>query len=86
LSLILNPSVRTMALRSTQPLTEISTRSISVGDKRGRCVSLKTLPPSCAVVMKSGNRNFLETSVPVQACNGTVLPLLKCSHSAVVCP
>jgi len=33
------------------------------------------LPPSCAVVMKSGKRNFLEPSGPVQACNGTALPL-----------
>ena len=77
LSLTLNPSVRTMALRSTQPLTEISTRSISVLDKRGRCVRLKTLPTSCAVVMKSGNRNFLKSSGPLQDCNGTVLPLCK---------
>ena len=29
------------------------------------------LPPSCAVVTKSGNLNFLEPSGPVQACNGT---------------
>ena len=34
---------------------------------------LTTLPPSCAVVMKSGNLNFLETSGPLQACNGTAL-------------
>ena len=33
------------------------------------------LPLSCAVVMKSGNLNFLEPSGPVQACNGTALPL-----------
>ena len=33
------------------------------------------LPPSCAVVTKSGNLNFLEPSGPVQACNGTDLPL-----------
>jgi len=33
------------------------------------------LPPSCAIVTKSGNLNFLEPSGPVQACNGTVLPL-----------
>jgi len=32
------------------------------------------LPPSCAVVMKSGNLNFQEPFVPVQACNGTALP------------
>ena len=31
-------------------------------------VILKTLPPSCAVVMKSWNLNF-------QACKGTALPL-----------
>jgi len=33
------------------------------------------LPPSCAVVTKSGNLNFLEPSGPVQVCNGTALPL-----------
>jgi len=33
------------------------------------------LPPSCAVVTKYGNLNFLEPSGPVQACNGTALPL-----------
>ena len=33
------------------------------------------LPSSCAVVMKSGNPNFLEPSAPVQACNGIALPL-----------
>jgi len=33
------------------------------------------LPPSCAVITKSGNLNFLEPSGPVQACNGTALPL-----------
>ena len=32
------------------------------------------LPPSCAVVMKSGNLNFLEPSGPLRACNGTDLP------------
>ena len=34
------------------------------------------LPPSCAVVTKPGNLKFLEPSGPVQACNGTDLPLL----------
>ena len=63
-----------MALGSTQPLTEISTRSISWG-KGGRCIRLTTLPPSCAVVMKSGNLNFLESFGPLEACNGTALPL-----------
>jgi len=70
-----NPSGRTVALGSTQPLTEMSTRCISWG-KGGRCVRLTTLPPSCAVVMKSGNLNFLEPSGPLQACNGIALLLL----------
>jgi len=39
-----NTSGRTMALGSTQPLTEMSTRNISWG-KSGRCVGLTTLPP-----------------------------------------
>jgi hypothetical protein len=65
-----------MALGSTQPLTEVSTRCIS-WSKGGRCVRLTTLSPSCAVVMKSGNLNFLEPSGPLQACNGTALSLPK---------
>ena len=43
--------------------------------KGGRCVRLTTLPSSCAVVTKSGSLNFLEPSGPVQACNGTALPV-----------
>jgi len=62
-----------MALGSTQSLTEMSTR-LFPGGKGGRCVRLTTLPPSCAVVMKSENFNFLEPSGPLQACNGTALP------------
>jgi len=34
------------------------------------------LPPSCDVVTKSGNLNFLEPFRPVQACNATALPYL----------
>ena len=45
-----------------------------LGGKGGRYVRLTTLPPSSAVVMKSGNLNFLEPSGPLQACNGTALP------------
>jgi hypothetical protein len=32
-----------------------------------------TLPPSCAIVMKSGNLNFLEPFGPLQACSRTAL-------------
>jgi hypothetical protein len=37
-----------MALESTQPLTEMSTRNIYWGGEGGRCIGLTTLPPSCA--------------------------------------
>jgi hypothetical protein len=49
-----------------------------LGGKGGRCVTLTNLRPYCAAVMKSGNLNFLETSGPLQACNGTPLPLPLC--------
>jgi hypothetical protein len=71
----INSSDRTMALGSTQPLTEMSTGIISWG-KCGRCVRLTTLPLSCADVKKSGNLNFLEPTGPIQAYNGTALPNL----------
>ena len=45
------------------------------GGKGGRCVKVTTLPPSCVVVMISGNLNFLEPSGSLQACNGRPLPL-----------
>jgi len=48
------------------------------------------LPPSCAVVMKSGNVNFLEPSRPLQACNGTALPFITytqiCFEFLIVTP
>jgi hypothetical protein len=65
-----------MALESTQPLAETSAKCISWG-KGGRCVRLTTLPPFCVDIMKSGNLNFLEPSEPLQACNGTAVPILS---------
>jgi len=53
-----------MALGATQPLTEMSTRSIFWGYRRP-VRKADNLPPSCAVVTKSGNLNFLEPSGPV---------------------
>ena len=61
--------------RSTQPLNRNENQEYFLGGKARRCVKLTTLPPSCAVVMKSGNLNFLEPSGPLQACNGTALPI-----------
>ena len=38
------------------------------------------LPPSCAVVTKSGNLNFLELSGPLRVCNRTAL-----QHGSYLC-
>jgi len=60
------------------------TRSISWG-KRRPVRKADNLPPSCAVVTKSGNLNFLEPSGPVQACNGTALPLPLLPFTCFTC-
>ena len=44
------------------------------GGKGGRFVTLATLPPSCAFVIKSRNLNLLETCGPLQAYKRTALP------------
>jgi len=44
------------------------------------------LQPSCAIVTKPGNPNFLEPSGPVQACNGTELPLPRCESFECLFP
>jgi hypothetical protein len=47
---------------------------------------LTTISPSCAVVTKSGNLNFLEPSGPLQACNGTALCELIYSEQSILPP
>jgi hypothetical protein len=54
-----------------------------LGVKSGRCVSLTTLPPSCAVVTKSGSLNFLEPCGPVQACNGTAFNVTVTTRTVI---
>jgi len=58
-----------MALGSTQPLTEMSTRSISWVERQPVHKS-DTLPPSCAIVKNSGSLNFLEPSAPPRPVTG----------------
>ena len=41
------------------------------------------LPPSCVVVTKFGNLNFLKPSGPVQDCNWTDLPLLLVPRTTI---
>jgi hypothetical protein len=69
-----NPSGLTIALGSTQPLTEMSTRNISWG-KAGWSVGLTTLPLSSADCLKIWESQPPEHSGPVKACNGIALPL-----------
>ena len=45
------------------------------GCKGGRCVRLTTYHLHVPIVKKSGGLNLLEPCGPVQACNGTSLPL-----------
>ena len=68
------PSDHPLVLGSTQPLTEMCTRNIFCGQRRPVRKD-DNLPPSWAVVRKSGNLNFLEPSGPLQVCNGSALPL-----------
>jgi hypothetical protein len=67
--------------RLEEALNLSSDRILNEWVKGSRCVRLTTLPPSCVVVMKSWNLNFVEPSGPLQACNGTALHLP--SHAIV---
>lgn len=73
----LNPSSHTMALGTSESLTEISTRIVSWGGGKGnRCVGLPNLPPSSADCLE-----ILEALPscspyrPFQACKGIASPL-----------
>jgi hypothetical protein len=67
-----------VALGSTQPLTEMSTRNPSWG-KGGRCWQPYHL--HVPIVYKFWSLNLLEPLGPVQACRGKALPLNDlCSH------
>jgi hypothetical protein len=78
-----NPSGRTKALESTQPLTEMSTRCISWGQRRPvrKADNLTTILCRCHEIR---NLNFLEPSGPIQDCFTFYLSLLQflhCYHS-----
>jgi len=56
-----------------QPVTEMSTTNISCVVKAAGVWGWQTYPFHVPIVFKSGNLNLLETSGPVQGCNGTDL-------------
>jgi hypothetical protein len=68
---------RTVALGSTQPLTEMSTSNISW---RAKVAGLQPYRLHVPTVLKCGSLNLLEPSGPVQACNGIALPLRVVSY------
>ena len=68
-----NPFGRTLALGSTQSLTEMSTRNISWMGKGWRCVGLTTLPPSCYNCLEIWKPQLSGT---ISACPGLYWDLL----------
>jgi hypothetical protein len=69
-----------MALRLTQPLTEMSTRNISGGGgvKAAGAEGWQHYHLNVPIVFKSKILNFLEPSELVQACNEIAFTLNKC--------
>ena len=62
-----------MALGSSQPLTEMSTRNVFLGVKGERYVGLTTLSPSCGVCLKIWKPL---TPANLRACSGLYIGLL----------
>jgi len=64
-----------MVMGLTQPVTEMSTRNISWEVKATGAYGWQPYHLHVPTVLKSGSLNLLETSGPVQTCNGIALPL-----------
>ena len=62
------------------PLTEMSTRNISWGVNAAGSYGWQPYHLHVSIVLKSGSLNLLESSGPVQACNGIALPLPYLPH------
>jgi hypothetical protein len=70
-----NPSVRTTALGSTQPLNETSTRNLSWRVRAADAWGCQSNHSHVLTVLKPGSLNHLEPSVSAQECTGFALPL-----------
>jgi len=70
-----NPSGRTMALGSTQPLTEMSNRNISWWVKVAGAQGWQPYHLHVPILLKSGSLKLQEPTGPVQAGNGIALPI-----------
>ena len=70
-----------MALRSTQPLTEMSTRNIYGWVKAAGARGWQPYHHPVPTDMKSGSLNLLESSLSLQAYTGIVSPLCLLSRN-----
>jgi hypothetical protein len=68
-----DPCGRTAALGSTQPLTEMSTRNISIGVKAADAYGWQPYHLHVLIFLKSGSHSPLEPFRPEQGCTGIVL-------------
>ena len=73
---LLSTSDRTMALGSSQPLTEMSTRDISCKVKAAGAYGWLPYQLHVPTALKSGSLNLQEPLGPVQACTWIALNLL----------
>ena len=75
-----------MALRSTQPLTEMTTSNISRMDKGGRCVRLTSIPLSCAdchEIFKPQTSGYLRASPGLYRDNLTFTTFIEALYRVI---